>query len=199
MGLEVEFPGSGLVSLAGARYEAAMGAWLGRWCSIGGGRVAVAALAGLMAISAVARAQDAAPPVAPAPGAAAEAAPAACTKADFETVVDQSAAALRDLNIQNRPRFQEKLRALRTKKAWSEDQFLKEAVPYVKDDEIDAYDRRTTELLNRIASMGDEGTASATPDCGLYQVLRGHMNQLVETQNAKWAYMFRKIDAALGP
>ena len=29
-------------------------------------------------------------------------------------------------------------------------------------------------------------------------VIRGHMTQLVDTQNAKWAYMFRKIDAALG-
>lgn len=160
------------------------------------GRCAAVALAALLAMSMSAQAQDAAPvPATPAPPA--DAAPAACTKADFETVVDQSAAALRDLNIQNRPRFQEKLRALRTKMAWTEDQFLKEAVPYVKDDEIDAYDRTTNELLNTIASMGDEGTASAKPDCGLYEVLRGHMSRLVDTQNAKWAYMFRKIDAAL--
>lgn len=164
--------------------------------SISGGRVAVAALGGLMVLSATARAQDNVAPVAPAlPPSNSQ---VACTKTDFETVVDQSAAALRDLNIQNRPRFQEKLRALRTKKSWTEDQFLKEAVPYVKDDQIDTFDRRTNELLNLIASMGDEGTASATPDCGLYQVLRGHMSQLVETQNAKWAYMFRKIDGALG-
>jgi len=198
MGVAVEFSDSGLVSLAGARYEAAMGVWSGRGCSIAGGGFAFAALAGLMAISTVVQAQDATLPATGVAGPAADAAPAACTKTDFETVVDQSAAALRDLNIQNRPRFQEKLRALRAKKAWSEDEFLKEAVPYVKDDEIDAYDRTTSELLNKIASMGDEGTASATPDCGLYQVLRGHMTQLVDTQNAKWAYMFRKIDAALG-
>ncbi len=118
-----------------------------------GGRVAVAALAGLVAIAVPANAQDAVAPAPPISSAADAAATAACTKADFETVVDQSAAALRDLNIQNRPRFQEKLRALRTKKAWSEDQFLKEAVPYVKDGEIDAYDAKTNELLNKIASM----------------------------------------------
>jgi hypothetical protein len=161
--------------------------------------VAFAALAGLVAIQQQsASAQD---PTAgqPSPSPTVDAAPAACVKKDFETVVDQSAAALRDLNIQNRPRFQEKLRALKTKKAWTDDQFLKEAVPYVKDDQIDTYDRKTNELLNWIASMGDEGSASATPDCSLYQVLRGHMSQLVDTQNAKWNYMFRKIDAALGP
>jgi hypothetical protein len=181
---------SGLVSTAVARYETVMVFWF----SIGRSRLAIAAFAGLMVISAVAHAQEGAVPATPLPSDA----QVACTKTDFETVVDQSAAALRDLNIQNRPRFQEKLRALRAKKSWSEDQFLKEAVPYVKDDQIDTFDRKTNELLNLIASMGDEGTASATPDCGLYKVLRGHMSQLVETQNAKWAYMFKKIDGALG-
>ncbi len=165
------------------------------------GRVAAAAVAALFAIAISAQAQDqdgssTPPSAAPVP---ADAAPVNCTKSDFETVVDQSAATLRELNLQNRPRFQEKLRALRDKKAWSEDQFLKEAVPFVKDDQIDGFDRKTNDLLNRIASLGDEGSASATPDCKLYVVLRGHMAELVETQNAKWTYMFKKIDAALAP
>ncbi len=176
-----------------------MGVLTDRRTATGRLRVALAALAGLMAIQQQsASAQN--PAVGqPSPPPPAGAAPAACVKKDFETVVDQSAAALRDLNIQNRPRFQEKLRTLKAKKAWTDDQFLKEAVPYVKDDAIDAYDRKTNELLNWIASMGDEGSASATPDCSLYQVLRGHMSELVDTQNAKWTYMFRKIDAELGP
>jgi len=129
--------------------------------------------------------------------ATAPAAPPGCTRKDFETVVDQAASALRELNIQNRPRFQEKLRQLKDRRAWTEDQFLAEAAPFVKDTEIDTFDRKTSELLGRIASLGDEGTAAATPDCGMYQVLRGHMTTLVETQTAKWSYMFRKIDAEL--
>jgi hypothetical protein len=183
-----------------ARYETCMGARTGRQLMRGCGLLVAAAAAGLLAAVAGAAAQDAppaalgTPPVTPAEGSV----PANCTKTDFETVVDQSAGALRDLNIQNRPRFQEKLRALRTKKNWTEEQFLKEAVPYVKDNTIDAFDRKTNELLNKIASMGGEGSASATPDCGLYQVLRGHMSELVNTQNAKWLYMFQKIDAELG-
>lgn len=177
-----------------------MGAWTGCYVFIGRGLLAAVAVAGMMAAITAAPAQEVVPegPVSTPPAASEAATPAACTKADFETVVDQSAGALRDLNIQNRPRFQEKLRALRTKKNWTEDQFLKEAVPYVKDNAIDSFDRTTNELLNKIASMGDEGSASATPDCGLYQVLRGHMDQLLNTQNAKWAYMFQKIDAELG-
>jgi hypothetical protein len=150
-------------------------------------------------IGGAAAAQDAPQaPLAPPSGSGTAVAAGSCSKTDFETVVDQSAAALRDLNLQNRPRFQEKLRALRDKRGWSQDQFLKEAVPYVKDEQIDAFDRKTSELLTKITSMGDEGSASATPDCNIYQGLRANMSELVDTQNAKWAYMFKKIDAALG-
>lgn len=171
-----------------------MGFLSGRHAAGKSGRIAAGALA-LVVITvqpAALRAQDAPPP------GATEPATVACTKQDFETVVDQAASALRDLNLQNRPRFQEKLRQLKSNRAWSDEQFMQEAAPFVKDAQIDAFDQRTADLLGRIASMGDEGTASATPDCGLYQVLRGHMNQLVETQNAKWSYMFRKIDTELG-
>lgn len=183
----------------GSRYEALMGAMTDRR-TIRQGAVAITAASLILLLSRAAPGQDVpqTPLSAPPAEAAAAAATGTCSKSDFETVVDQSAAALRDLNLQNRPRFQEKLRALRDKKSWSQDQFLKEAVPYVKDDQIDAFDRKTSELLTKITSMGDEGSASATPDCNLYQGLRSNMSELVDTQNAKWTYMFRKIDAALG-
>ena len=51
-------------------------------------------------------------------------------------VVDEAAAALRDLNAKNKPAFQEKLRQLKDKRAWSHDEFLKEAAPFVRDDKI---------------------------------------------------------------
>src|SRR5262245_25305880 len=62
-----------------------------------------------------------------------------CAKTEFEDVVDAAAAALRDLNNKNRPAFQEKLRQLKDKRGWDNDQFLKEAAPFVKDDQIDVY------------------------------------------------------------
>ncbi len=187
------FPGAALATLKRARYETSMGFLSGRHAAGKSGRIAAGALALVVTTGhpATLRSQSA-----PAPGAT-ETGTVACTKQDFETVVDQAASALRDLNLQNRPRFQEKLRQLKTHRAWTDEQFMQEAAPFVKDQQIDAFDQRTADLLGRIASMGDEGTASATPDCGLYQVLRGHMNQLVDTQNAKWSYMFRKIDAEL--
>lgn len=116
-----------------------------------------------------------------------------CAKADFEAVVEQAATALRDLNLKNRPLFQEKLRELRTKRKWSTDQFLKNAAPFVKDDRIAEFDQTSDDLLAAIASMGQEGANAATPDCGMLVDLRSRMTRLVATQTEKWNYMFEKI------
>ena len=129
-----------------------------------------------------------------------ESAPAAgqCSKAEFEDVVDEAAAALRDLNEKNRPAFQEKLRQLKEKRKWSHDEFLKEAVPFVRDEKIAVFDQESDRLLSDISSQGQEGAEAKTPDCTLLQELRSRMKVLIDTQTAKWVYMFQKLDAALG-
>jgi hypothetical protein len=125
-------------------------------------------------------------------------APAAqCAKADFEAVVDEAAAALRDLNFKNKPAFQEKLRELKDKRGWTHDQFLQEATPFVRDDKIAVFDQDSERLLSDISAQGQEGAEAKTPDCALLLELRARMKVLVETQTAKWAYMFQKLDAAL--
>jgi hypothetical protein len=120
-----------------------------------------------------------------------------CSKTEFEDVVDAAAAALRDLNSKNRPAFQEKLRALKDKRGWDNDQFLKEAAPFVKDDQTDVYDNTSNELLGKITDMGQEGAAAPTPDCAVLAQLRDHMSELVGTQTRKWTYMFDKLDKEL--
>ncbi len=119
-----------------------------------------------------------------------------CTKADFEAVVDEAAGALRTLNHQNTPIFQGKLRLLKDKRGWSHDDFIKNAAPLVRDDTIAAFDAKSEELLARITSGGQTG-AAATPDCKVLDGLRAHMGALVDTQKAKWAYMFNKIEDEL--
>ena len=120
-----------------------------------------------------------------------------CGKSDFEAVVDEAAGALRDLNMQNKPTFQEKLRQLKDKRGWSHDVFLKEAAPYVRDDKIAVYDQESERLLSDISSLGQEGADAPTPDCALLADLKGRMKSLVDTQTAKWSYMFQKLDTAL--
>jgi hypothetical protein len=130
-------------------------------------------------------------------GARAALAQAPCSKADFETVVDEAAGALRGLAQQNTPHFQASLRQLKAKRGWSDDQFLKEAEPLVRDEKITGFDRTSEDLLARITGAGQAGAAGATPDCSLLVGLRASMAALVETQKAKWAYMFEKIEGEL--
>ncbi len=160
----------------------------------------LAAIFALM-LTALARAQTTdAPAQAPAaPAAPGPAAPAggACQRTEFEAVVDEAAAALRDLNMKNKPDFQEKLRQLKDKRGWSHDEFLKEAAPFVRDDKIAVFDQQSDQLLNDISSLGQEGAEAKTPDCALLHELRARMKVLVDTQAAKWGYMFEKLNAAL--
>jgi hypothetical protein len=122
---------------------------------------------------------------------------AACAKADFEAVVNEAGAALRDLNRQNTPTFQAKLRDLKDKRGWSNDQFLKEAEPFVRDGEIVTYDQKSEQLLTRITGAGQQGASDTGPDCGLLAELRAALKSLVDTQKAKWTYMFGKIEKEL--
>lgn len=133
---------------------------------------------------------------------AATPAPLVCTKAQFEAVVDEAGEALRNLNQEKKPEFQDRLRQLKDKRGWSHDEFLKAAAPFVKDDQIDIYDTKSNELLEKISLMGQDTAAatvpgSKTPDCAVLLELRAQMKVLVETQNAKWAYMFGKLDGEL--
>lgn len=121
----------------------------------------------------------------------------ACERGDFEAVVDEAASALRDLNMQNRPTFQDKLRKLKEKRGWSHDQFMKEAAPFVADEKIAEYDQTSNTLLAEISTMGQEGADAQTPDCALLTELRARMTKLVSAQTEKWSYMFTKLDAEL--
>jgi hypothetical protein len=120
-----------------------------------------------------------------------------CSKADFEAVVDEAAAALRSLNHQNTPQFQARLRQLKDKRGWSHEQFLLEASPFVRDEAIAAFDQKSEDFLARITQGGQSQVTAAALNCGLLVELRGALAALVETQKAKWTYMFDKINGEL--
>jgi len=120
-----------------------------------------------------------------------------CSKADFEAVVDEAAAALRSLNHQNTPQFQARLRQLKDKRGWSHEQFLLEASPFVRDEAIAAFDQKSEDFLARITQGGQSQVMATALNCGLLVELRGALAALVETQKAKWTYMFDKINGEL--
>ena len=127
-----------------------------------------------------------------------EASAASCTRDDFANVVEQAGDTLRTLNGENTPNFQAKLRVLKERRKWSHDQFMKEAAPFVQDDQIRAFDEQTATLLNKIQGLG-EGGGGREPNCALLEILRQHMRALIETTQSKWAHMNGKIDKALAP
>lgn len=120
-----------------------------------------------------------------------------CGKAEFEAVVDDAATALRTLHHQNTPLFQGKLRQLKDKRGWSHDAFMTEAAPLVRDETIAGFDQKSEELLSQITQGGQTGAAGAAPDCALLARLKTQMGALVETQKAKWAYMFGRLEQEL--
>jgi hypothetical protein len=115
-----------------------------------------------------------------------------CTIADFEAVVDQASSTLVDLAQKNTPDFQSRLRALKDKRGWTHEQFVTAGAPFVQDATIQAYDDRSQALLMRI----NAGTGEAA-DCTVLADLRAALATLIETQAAKWTYMFDKIDREL--
>jgi hypothetical protein len=119
-----------------------------------------------------------------------------CSRDDFAVVVEAAAATLRDLNAKNTPAFQKKLRDLKDRRKWSHAQFMELGAPYVRDDQIVAFDGKINGLLNKIEGMGDGGSGKE-PNCDLLAELKGHMDALVKTTMAKWDYMFAKLEKDL--
>lgn len=154
--------------------------WLARRAKAGHARTGVLSVVLGLSIVAQAVAQD-----------------AGCTREAFESVVGQSAAALRDLTHKNRPLFQARLRDLKDKRGWSHDQFLKEGAPIVQDEKTDEYDKQSSALLADIERMGAEGSAAPTPDCAALAQLRDRMQALVTAQREKWVYLITKVEREL--
>jgi hypothetical protein len=122
---------------------------------------------------------------------------AACAKEDFEAVVNAAGAALRDLAQQNTPVFQAKLRQLKDKRSWSNDEFIKQAEPLVRDERIADFDKKSEELVARITGGGGRSDAEPAPDCSVLTGLQADLKRLVETQQAKWTHMLAKVEQEL--
>ena len=121
----------------------------------------------------------------------------ACTRQQFEAVVDRAGSALRQINGANKPAFQAKLRVLREKRQWSDAEFRANAVPFVQDEKITELDDRIRNRLIEITTLGGEDETDAAPDCDLLARLTAALDDLVASLEEKWAHMFAKLDAEL--
>lgn len=121
----------------------------------------------------------------------------ACQRSDFETVVDEAAAALRDLTTRNSPTFQDLLRQLKQKRGWNQETFLTQAAPFVRDEQIIGYDQKSERLLAELSRLGETGASQSAPDCAMLAQVKSTMKNLIEMQQAKWAYMFDRVKSEL--
>lgn len=125
-------------------------------------------------------------------------APVACARADFEAVVDDAGEALRQLTQKNSPQFQAKLRALKEKRNWTNEQFMAEGARFVRDDRIAALEDKSSNLLAKINGAGGEAGNAQAVDCKRLDSLKSDLTALIAIQQEKWTYMFTNIEAELG-
>ena len=116
-----------------------------------------------------------------------------CKKEDFAGAVDQAGASLRKFNLENQPKLNAKLEALRSKKDWKKTDSEDKALEYLQDGRIAELDAQSNELLTKIDSLGriEEGKA---PDCAKLGELKAAGVELLAVMKAKSSYTLEKID-----
>jgi hypothetical protein len=120
-----------------------------------------------------------------------------CTREDFAKAVNGAGVALRQLNAENAPRLQAKMRQLKTKMNWPDVGFEEKAYQALQDERVAALDADANDRLARIDTLGTIGPA-AEPDCAKLQELSAASLELQATVKAKTSYMLSKLDQMLG-
>lgn len=118
----------------------------------------------------------------------------ACTAADFGNVVDQTAQALRDLNINGAQRFQAKLRSLREKNGLSEQEIQARAAA-LQDEKMDEFNREVDTLFSQMDALSQ--TPNDKINCEKLDELKRVRDRLLTVMGQKSGYMLAKADVEL--
>ncbi|HEY8195298.1 MAG TPA: EipA family protein [Hyphomicrobium sp.] len=116
-----------------------------------------------------------------------------CTAKDFATAVDQSGASLRALTLEAQPKLQERLRRYKEAKKLSDDAYENTALDAIQDSTLDALDKKSSDLLLTVDSLGrvPDGTQ---PDCAKLEQVKAAAAELNKVIKAKSDYMLRRLD-----
>jgi hypothetical protein len=126
----------------------------------------------------------------------AEAAPS-CTREEFAVAVDKAGMVLRQLNAENMPRVNAKLRQLKEVRGWPDSGFEEKAYEALQDERMAALDAQANDLLAKLDSLG-KVEMSAEPDCTKLEELTAVGLELQATVKAKAAYTLARLDQMLG-
>jgi hypothetical protein len=120
--------------------------------------------------------------------------PATCNSSDFGAIVDQTAHALRDLNISGAKSFQEKLAALRKKSGLSQEEIEARAAA-IQDEKIEEFNRKIDSLVNKMDALAQTPNQQIT--CQKLDELKQVRDQLLTVMGQKSGYMLARADALL--
>jgi hypothetical protein len=118
---------------------------------------------------------------------------ATCTAKDFAVAVDQSGASLRTLTLQAQPKLQERLRRYKAARKLSDTAYENTALDAIQDTKLENYDKKSSELLLTVDSLGrvPDGVA---PDCAKLEELKLAAADLNTIIKAKSDYMLKRLD-----
>ena len=118
----------------------------------------------------------------------------ACTAQDFGAVVDQTAQALRDLNVNGANRFQAKLQQLREKHGLSEDEIQTRAAT-LQDEKMGEFNREIETLVNQMDTLSQ--TPNEKINCEKLDEFKRVRDRLLTVMGQKSGYMLAKADVEL--
>jgi hypothetical protein len=118
---------------------------------------------------------------------------ATCTANDFAAAVDQSGASLRALTLEAQPKLQERMRRYKAAKKLGDDAYENTALDAIRDKKLDDLDRKSSDLLLTVDSLGrvEDG---APPDCAKLEKVKAAAAELNKVIKAKSDYMLRRLD-----
>ena len=118
---------------------------------------------------------------------------ATCTSKEFADAVDQSGASLRALTLEAQPKLQERLKRYKEALKLSDSDYENSALDAIQDSKLEDFDKKSSELLLRVDSLGrvPEGTQ---PDCAKLDEVKAAAAELNTIVKAKSDYMLKRLD-----
>ncbi|MBX2805294.1 MAG: DUF1134 domain-containing protein [Hyphomicrobiales bacterium] len=118
----------------------------------------------------------------------------ACTAEDFGTVVDDTARALRELNVDGAKRYNAKLLEYQEKHNLSQDEIRAKAAE-LQDERVEEFNREIEKLVNLMDNLSR--TPIAQIDCAKLDQLKHVRDRMLTVMGQKSGYMLANADVAL--
>ena len=120
-----------------------------------------------------------------------------CGRDVFSDVFNKASSELVRMNSKRASGVKLKLKELKALASWSDQEFLVNASPLVKNEQILEFDSQSKALLASAADFGGSGTTLSRGECGKVDELRALLSLLIENTREKWSFMEKGISVAI--